>query len=171
MLFRSQNDSMSDIDFCTFLHKAFESVDAVLKDGGSFYIWHADIEGYNFREACKANNWRVRQCLIWNKNSMVVGRQDYQSKHEPCLYGWKDGASHTWYSDRKQTTVIDFDRPTRNGDHPTMKPVGLMGYLIKNSTKIGQVVLDTFGGSGSTLMACEQLDRIDRKSTRLNSSH
>lgn len=91
---------------------------------------------------------------------MVMGRQDYQWKHEPCLYGWKQGASHSWYSDRKQTTVIDFNKPQRNGEHPTMKPVGLMGYLIENSTKAEQVVLDTFGGSGTTLVACEQLDRI-----------
>lgn len=155
-----QNDSMSDNDFRTFLCNAFKAVDNVLKPGASFYIWHADSEGYNFRGACFETEWTVRQCLIWNKNCMVMGRQDYQWKHEPCLYGWKQGASHSWYSDRKQTTVIDFNKPQRNGEHPTMKPVGLMGYLIENSTKAEQVVLDTFGGSGTTLVACEQLDRI-----------
>lgn len=154
------NDSMSDNDFRTFLCNAFKAVDNVLKPGASFYIWHADSEGYNFRGACYDTEWKVRQCLIWNKNCMVMGRQDYQWKHEPCLYGWKSGASHTWQSDRKQTTVIDFNKPTRNGEHPTMKPVGLMGYLIENSTKPNQVVVDTFGGSGTTLIACQQLERV-----------
>ena len=98
-----------------------------MKPGASFYIWHADAEGYNFRGACRDNAWKVRQCLVWNKNSLVLGRSDYQWKHEPCLYGWKEGAGHAWYSDRKQTTVLDFDKPLRNGDHPTMKPVDLFG--------------------------------------------
>ena len=149
---------MSDNKFLNFLTDAFRTMLGVLKNGGAFYIWHADSEGYNFRAACKATGLDVRECLIWNKNSMVMGRQDYQWKHEPCLYGWKEGA-HQWYADRKQTTVIDFDRPTKNKEHPTMKPVGLMAYLIQNSTKEGDFVLDSFGGSGSTLIACEQTGR------------
>lgn len=153
-----KNDSMSDADFREFLQDAFATASATMKPGAPFYIWHADSEGYNFRAACKATGLDVRECLIWNKNSMVLGRQDYQWKHEPCLYGWKEG-SHKWYSDRKQTTVIDFDRPSKNAEHPTMKPIGLMAYLIQNSTKEGDFVLDSFGGSGSTLIACEQTGR------------
>lgn len=155
---RIENDSMSDADFREFLQDAFATASAAMKPGAAFYIWHADSEGFNFRAACKATGLDVRECLIWNKNSMVMGRQDYQWKHEPCLYGWKEG-SHKWFSDRKQTTVIDFDRPTKNKEHPTMKPVGLMAYLIQNSTKEGDFVLDSFGGSGSTLIACEQTSR------------
>lgn len=151
-----QNDSMSDGAFREFLQEAFFCANSVMKPGAAFYIWHADSEGYNFRTACKEVGWTVRQCLIWNKNSLVMGRQDYQWKHEPCLYGWKDGAGHTWNSDRKQTTVIDFDRPKRNDIHPTMKPIGLFDYLIRNSSKAGELVLDTFGGSGTCIMACEQ---------------
>ena len=151
-----QNDSMSDGAFREFLQEAFFCANSVMKPGAAFYIWHADSEGYNFRTACKEVGWMVRQCLIWNKNSLVMGRQDYQWKHEPCLYGWKDGAGHTWNSDRKQTTVIDFDRPKRNDIHPTMKPIGLFDYLIRNSSKAGELVLDTFGGSGTSIMACEQ---------------
>lgn len=151
-----QNDSMSDGAFREFLQEAFFCANSVMKPGAAFYIWHADSEGYNFRTACKEVGWTVRQCLIWNKNSLVMGRQDYQWKHEPRLYGWKDGAGHTWNSDRKQTTVIDFDRPKRNDIHPTMKPIGLFDYLIRNSSKNGELVLDTFGGSGTCIMACEQ---------------
>ena len=151
-----QNDNMSDGAFLEFLQKAFRAADGVMKPGAAFYIWHADSEGYNFRTACKAVGWTVRQCLIWNKNSLVMGRQDYQWKHEPCLYGWKDGAGHTWNSDRKQTTVLDFDRPKRNDIHPTMKPIGLFDYLIRNSSRKDQTVLDSFGGSGTAIMACEQ---------------
>lgn len=151
-----QNDSMSDGAFREFLQEAFFCANSVMKPGAAFYIWHADSEGYNFRTACKDIGWTVRQCLIWNKNSLVMGRQDYQWKHEPCLYGWKDGAGNTWNSDRKQTTVIDFDRPKRNDIHPTMKPIGLFDYLIRNSSKAGELVLDTFGGSGTCIMACEQ---------------
>lgn len=155
-----KNDSMEDGKFRQFLIDAFTCADAVMKPGASFYIWHADTEGFNFRWACKEANWKVRQCLIWNKSSLVMGRQDYQWKHEPCLYGWKDGASHFWNNDRKQTTVIDFDKPSKNGEHPTMKPVGLFDYQIKNNTKKGQKVLDLFGGSGTTIIACEQNGRI-----------
>lgn len=155
-----ENDSMEDGAFRQFLVDAFSMADTVLEPGGVFYIWHADSEGYNFRGACRDVGWKVRECLIWNKNAFVLGRQDYQWKHEPCLYGWKDGASHEWYSDRSQTTVIDCDRPMRNGDHPTMKPVELFRYLMENSTKKGDSVLDSFGGSGTTLVAAEQTGRI-----------
>lgn len=155
-----QNDNMGDAQFRQFLYDAFTTANIVMKEGAVFYIWHADSEGYNFRGACKDVDWTVRQCLIWNKNTMVLGRQDYHWKHEPCLYGWKDGASHLWASDRKQTTVIDFNKPSRNGEHPTMKPVGLFDYQIQNNTKGGDIVLDLFGGSGTTLIACEQNKRI-----------
>lgn len=157
-----KNDSMDNDSFRQFLRDAFSSADAVMKQGAVFYIWHADSEGYNFRGACFDIGWKVRQCLIWNKNSMVMGRQDYQWKHEPCLYGWKEGASHLWASDRKQTTVIDYQRPTKAEIHPTMKPVGLFDYQIKNNTKGGDIVLDLFNGSGTTIMACEQNGRAAR---------
>ena len=155
-----KNDNMDNDNFRKFLTDAFSTADSVMKEGAVFYIWHADSEGYNFRGACFDNNWKVRQCLIWNKNSMVMGRQDYHWKHEPCLYGWKDGASHLWASDRKQTTILDFDKPTKNAEHPTMKPVKLFDYQIRNNTKKDDVVLDLFGGSGTTLIACEQNGRI-----------
>ena len=157
-----QNDSLDDANFREFLKDAFFAADSVMKPGAVFYIWHADSEGYNFRGACRDVEWKVRQCLIWNKNVQVMGRQDYHWKHEPCLYGWKEGASHLWASDRKQTTVLDFDRPNRNGEHPTMKPVALFDYQIKNNTKGSDIVLDSFGGSGTTLIACEQNKRIAR---------
>ena len=154
-----KNDKMENDNFRMFLSDAFYAANTVLKDGGVFYIWHADSEGYNFRGACEDNGWKVRECLIWNKNSMVMGRQDYHWKHEPCLYGWKEGAGHLWNSDRKQTTVLDFERPTRNELHPTMKPISLFDYQIRNSSKDGESVLDLFGGSGTTLIACEQNNR------------
>lgn len=154
-----KNDKMDNDNCRQFLIDAFSNADMVMKPGAVFYIWHADSEGYNFRGACFDVGWTVRQCLIWNKNSMVMGRQDYQWKHEPCLYGWKEGAGHLWASDRKQTTVINFDKPTRNDMHPTMKPIPLFDYQIKNNTKGGDVVLDLFGGSGTTIMACEQNGR------------
>lgn len=155
-----ENDSMSNDEFEEFLINAFFAADGAMKSGAAFYIWHSDSEGFNFRGACFAVSWQVRQCLIWNKNAMVMGRQDYQWKHEPCLYGWKSGASHNWYSDRKQTTIMDFDKPLKNAEHPTMKPVELFAYQIKNSSKKGDIALDIFGGSGTTLVACEQLNRI-----------
>ena len=155
------NDSMDDASFRQFLRDAFSAADSVMKPGGVFYIWHADSEGYNFRGAVHDVGWTVRECLIWVKNSLVLGRQDYQWRHEPCLYGWKDG-THLWASDRKQTTVIEMDRPVRNGVHPTMKPVGLFDYQIKNNTRESDVVLDLFGGSGTTLIACEQNGRKSR---------
>lgn len=151
-----QNDNQSDAAFRQFLVDAFSAADMAIRPGAAFYIFHADSEGYNFRGACRDVGWQVRQCLIWNKNSLVLGRQDYQWKHEPCLYGWKAGAKHTWTNDRKQTTVIDYDRPTKSELHPTMKPIGLFDYLIRNNTHKGDKVLDVFGGSGTTIMACEQ---------------
>jgi len=185
-----QNDNMSDRAFLGFLTDAFRAADQVIKPGAAFYIWHADSEGLNFRRACEATGWRVRQCLIWNKNSLVLGRQDYQWKHEPCLYGWKNGAAHYFTDSRSETTVledrpninamskdelkqyikdiwnsqtattvIDCDRPSRSEEHPTMKPVNLIAYQISNSSKKGGKVLDLFGGSGTTLIACEQLQR------------
>ena len=154
-----KNDKQGDATFRQFLTDAFTNANAVMKPGAVFYIWHADSEGFNFRAACRDAGWQVRQCLIWNKSSLVMGRQDYQWKHEPCLYGWKDGASHLWASDRKQTTVLNFDKPQRNGEHPTMKPLALIAYQISNNTKGEDLVLDLFGGSGSTLIACEQLGR------------
>ncbi len=150
---------MGDADFRNFLIGAYKAADSVMAKGAAFYIWHADTEGYNFRAACSEVGWKLRQCLIWAKNSMVMGRQDYQWKHEPCLYGWKDGAGHKWYSDRKQTTVLNFDKPLCNAEHPTMKPVELFGYLMNNSSKKGDAVLDLFGGSGTTMVAAEQLGR------------
>ena len=154
-----QNDFMADEVFRTFLVNAFTAADSVMKQGAVFYIWHADSEGYNFRGACHELDWKVRQCLIWNKSCMVMGRQDYQWKHEPCLYGWKPGASHLWASDRTQTTVLNFDKPSRNKEHPTMKPIALFDYQIQNNTKSEDIVLDTFAGSGTTIMACEQNGR------------
>lgn len=158
------NDRMSRGAFCQFLTDAFSAALSVLKPGGALYIWHADSNGFDFRAALSECGVPVRECLIWVKNSMVLGRQDYQWQHEPCLYAWKDGASHTWMSDRKQTTLLKFDRPSRNAAHPTMKPVKLFAYLINNSSRPGEVVLDTFGGSGTTLIACEQLGRACRMS-------
>jgi len=157
-----KNDSMDDESFRGFLRDAFVSADTVMKAGAVFYIWHADSEGYNFRGACRDANWKVRQCLVWRKNSMVMGRQDYHWQHEPCLYGWKEGASHLWASDRKQTTILDFDRPSRSEDHPTMKPVALFEYQLLNNTKGGDIVLDSFGGSGTTLIAAEKNGRVAR---------
>ena len=153
------NDKQDADAFRAFLTDAFQAANGAMKPGAVFYIWHADSEGLNFRAACAAAGFTVRQCLIWNKNSMVIGRQDYQWKHEPCLYGWKEGAGHLWASDRKQTTVLNFDRPTRSKEHPTMKPVKLFDYQIQNNTKGGDCVLDLFGGSGTTLIACEQNGR------------
>lgn len=154
------NDNMSDGDFYNFLFSTFSNLYDNTMSGGAWYVWHADSEGHNFRLAMNNSGVRVRQCIIWNKNQIVMGRQDYQWKHEPCLYGWKDGAGHEWYSDRKQTTVLDFDKPQRNGEHPTMKPVPLISYLIENSSKKGDVVGDVFLGSGTTMVACEKLGRV-----------
>lgn len=157
-----QNDNMADDQFRQFLRDAYTAADAVMKPGAVFYIWHADSEGYNFRGAAKDTGWQVRQCLIWKKSAMVMGRQDYHWRHEPCLYGWKDGAGHLWSSDRKQTTILEFDKPSRNGEHPTMKPVELFEYQMLNNTKGADIVLDSFGGSGTTMIAAEKHGRHAR---------
>lgn len=154
-----QNDSMGDGDFYQFLYDFYTALASYTKAGGAWYVWHSDLEGANFRLAMKNAGIMVKQCLIWVKNSMVMGRKDYQSKHEPCLYGWKEGAAHGWYSDRKQTTVLNFDRPTRNAEHPTMKPIPLISYQIGNSSKQGDIVADAFGGSGTTMVAAHQMNR------------
>ena len=186
------NDRMADGQFREFLNKALNAADRHLKPGGVFYIWHAPTEGFNFISAVRDAGWAFKQVLIWNKNNMVLGRQDYQWKHEPCLYGWKPGAGHYFIDSRSQLTVyaneagefepekmtkaelvdlvkkignlptdvINEDKPLRSADHPTMKPLKLMGRCVKNSTRPAEVVLDSFGGSGSTLMACEQLGRV-----------
>ena len=182
------NDNMSNLEFYEFLKDVFTVADKNLKEGAAFYIWHGESESLNFRKACDYVGWNVKQCLIWVKNSITLGRQDYQWKHEPCLYGWKSGAGHYFIKNRKQPTVIDNsidlelmtaeelreyilelqepssilyeDKPLKNADHPTMKPVRLMKKQIKNSTKQGEIVLELFGGSGSTLLACEELGRV-----------
>lgn len=151
-----KNDRQEDDKFYKFLFNAFSAAKDNLKQGASFYIWYASSEVVNFTNAANNSGLSVREELIWEKNNLVMGRQDYQWKHEPCLYGWVEGGSHSWYSDRKQTTVMHFDKPQRADLHPTMKPVALFDYQIKNSTKSGDVVLDLFGGSGTTIMACEQ---------------
>ena len=156
------NDSMGNEEFRQFLRDAFVSANTVMKAGAVFYIWHADSESYNFRGAAQDAGWKVRQCLIWKKSSMVMGRQDYHWKHEPCLYGWKEGAGHLWSADRKQTTILEFDKPIRNGEHPTMKPVALFEYQMLNNTKGGDIVLDLFGGSGTTMLAAEKNGRHSR---------
>ena len=154
-----QNDSMSDESFYQFLYDFYTALGSYTKAGGAWYVWHADSEGANFRLAMKKSGIMVKQCLIWVKNSMVMGRQDYQWKHEPCLYGWKEGAAHGWYSDRKQTTILEFERPSRNAEHPTMKPIPLIAYQISNISKQGDIVADAFGGSGTTMVAAHQLNR------------
>ncbi|CCI82002.1 DNA modification methylase [Lactobacillus hominis] len=150
------NDKMENEQFMQFLVQAFSNASVNMKLGASFYIWFSDLATVQFNEAAKESGLNVKETLIWVKNNFVLGRQDYQHKHEPCLYGWVDGGSHSWYSDRKQTTILNFDKPQRSGLHPTMKPIPLFDYQIKNSSKSGDIVLDLFGGSGTTLMACEQ---------------
>lgn len=185
-----ENDDMSDANFVAFLEAAYRAADSVMKPGAGFYIWHADNRRESFLEALHAVPWTLRQALVWNKNSITLGRQDYQWKHEPCLYGWKDGAAH-YFIDRRNlttvieqqledidnltkaemkeillklrdempTTVIDCDKPAKSELHPTMKPVPLIGRQVRNSSRRGDIVLDIFGGSGTTLIACEQLGR------------
>jgi len=182
-----ENDNMGESAFDQFLYDSFQAADAVMKPGAAYYIWHADSNGYQFREAALKVGWQLRQCIIWVKNTFVLGRQDYQWRHEPCLYGWKDG-THWFTDDRTQSTVcensVDLkkltkdqlieliekqqetpqtvmweDKPLRNLLHPTMKPVMLMGKMIHNSCRPGGIVLDLFGGSGSTMIAAEQLNR------------
>lgn len=150
------NDKMTPDEFYKFLLSVFQNAKDNLKDGASFYIWFSDLTTVEFNNAANEAELLVKETLIWEKNNIVLGRQDYQHNHEPCLYGWVKGGSHSWYSDRKQTTVMHFDKPQRSDLHPTMKPVALFDYQIKNSTKSGDVVLDLFGGSGTTIMACEQ---------------
>lgn len=187
-----QNDAMSDDDFVRFLTDAFSTMNDSMIEGGVFYIWHADNTRYSFETAILNNGLSVKQTLIWVKNSLSMGRQDYQWKHESCLYGWKNGASHYFINDRTQTTVLEDkpninrmskdelkeyvkelqsvidagttiireDKPAISSEHPTMKPIKLLAHSIRNSSKRGDIVLDLFGGSGSTLIACEQLDRV-----------
>lgn len=155
-----QNDSMKDEEFYTFLLTAFQCMAEHLESGGSAYVFHADTEGLNFRKAFIDAGFHLAGVCIWVKNSLVLGRSDYQWQHEPVLFGWKKGGKHSWYSDRSQTTIWNYDKPKRNKNHPTSKPLDLLGYPICNSSQENAIVLDTFGGSGSTLMACEQLNRI-----------
>ena len=154
------NDNMADEDFYNFLLSAFRCMHSNLADDGSIYVWHADTEGLNFRKAFKDARFYLSGCCIWKKNSLVLGRSPYQWIHEPCLYGWKQKGKHRWYTDRKQTTVWEHNKPRSSKDHPTMKPVPLMAYPIKNSTMSNGIVLDPFLGSGSTLIACEETQRI-----------
>ena len=156
------NDNMGDSEFYQFLLSAFQSMYANLADDGSVYIWHADTEGLNFRKAFKEAGFYLSGCCIWKKNALVLGRSPYQWIHEPCLYGWKKAGKHQWYADRKQTTVWEYAKPRSSKDHPTMKPVPLMAYPIKNSTMTNSIVLDPFLGSGSTLIACEETERVCR---------
>lgn len=157
-----ENDAMDNEEFYTFLYDFYTALTTVVKKGGAIYVWHAASEIINFAKAMVDAGWLLKQQLIWVKNTMVIGRQDYQWKHEPCLYGWLKGDSHKWYSDRKQTTVIECNKPTRNGEHPTMKPIGVFAYQITNSSKRSDIVIDAFGGSGTTMVACEQLKRKAR---------
>ena len=154
-----QNDNMSDGQFREFLSGAFQCASSFLEQGAAFYIFHSDSESVNFRLAANANELEVHETLYWVKNSFVLGRFDYHYQSESVLYGWKPGASHNWYSDRCQTNLLNFDKPKCNDVHPSMKPVEMLVYLVKNSSSRGQTVLDNFGGSGSTLIACEQTGR------------
>lgn len=156
------NDNMGDSEFYNFLLSAYRCMHANLADDGNIYVWHADTEGLNFRKAFKDAGFYLSGCCIWKKNSLVLGRSPYQWIHEPCLFGWKQKGKHQWYSDRKQTTVWEYDKPRSSADHPTMKPIPLMCYPIQNSTMTNGVVLDPFLGSGSTLIACCQTNRICR---------
>lgn len=155
-----QNDSIKNEEFYNFLLSAFKNMAEHLEKGGAAYVFHADTEGLNFRRAFVDAGFHLAGCCIWVKDSLVLGRSDYQWQHEPVLYGFMQNGRHPWYSDRKQTTIWNFAKPKRNADHPTSKPLDLLGYPIGNSTQANAVVIDTFGGSGSTLMACEQMNRI-----------
>ena len=155
-----QNDSMDNNDFYEFLYLSFKNMADHLENGGAAYVFHADTEGLNFRKAFIDAGFHLAGCCIWVKDSLVLGRSDYQWQHEPVLYGFLQNGKHPWYSDRKQTTIWNFDKPKKNSNHPTSKPLDLLAYPIKNSTQANAIVIDTFGGSGSTLMACEQMNRI-----------
>ena len=154
------NDNMSDGDFYQFLLSMFTQVENHMETDASIYVFHADTEGLNFRKAFKDAGFYLSGCCIWKKNSLVLGRSPYQWQHEPCLYGWKKKGKHQWFSDRKQTTIWEYDRPKSSKDHPTMKPIQLMAYPIQNSSMRGTVVLDPFLGSGSTLIAADQTGRV-----------
>ena len=155
-----KNDSLKNEEFYTFLLSAFKAASEHMEKGGAAYVFHADTEGLNFRRAFSDAGFHLAGCCIWVKDSLVLGRSDYQWQHEPVLYGFLQNGKHPWYSDRKQTTVWQFAKPKRNENHPTSKPLDLLGYPIGNSTQENAIVLDTFGGSGSTMMACEQMNRI-----------
>ena len=155
-----QNDSMKNEEFYNFLLASFKCMAEHLENGGSAYVFHADTEGLNFRKAFIDAGFPLAGCCIWVKDSLVLGRSDYQWQHEPVLYGFMQNGKHKWYSDRKQTTIWNFDKPKRNANHPTSKPLDLLSYPIGNSPQENGVVIDTFGGSGSTMMACEQMNRI-----------
>ena len=157
-----KNDNMANEKFYEFLLAAFQNMESVMASDASIYVFHADTEGLNFRRAFADAGFYLSGCCIWKKQSLVLGRSPYQWQHEPVLYGWKKNGKHQWYTGRKETTIWEFDKPKKNGDHPTMKPIPLLAYPIGNSSMANSVVLDPFGGSGSTLIACEQLGRICR---------
>ena len=157
-----KNDNMAGEKFYEFLLAAFQNMESVMATDASIYVFHADTEGLNFRRAFADAGFYLSGCCIWKKQSLVLGRSPYQWQHEPVLYGWKKNGKHQWYTGRKETTIWEFDKPKKNGDHPTMKPIPLLAYPIGNSSMANSVVLDPFGGSGSTLIACEQTDRICR---------
>ncbi len=154
-----KNDNMADDAFYQFLLAAFQNTEAAMADDASIYVFHADTEGLNFRRAFADAGFRLSGTCIWKKQSLVLGRSPYQWQHEPILFGWKKKGKHQWYTGRKESTIWEFDKPKKNGDHPTMKPIPLLAYPIMNSSMSNTLVLDPFGGSGSTLIACEQTDR------------
>lgn len=154
-----KNDHMANDAFYQFLLDAFTNMESVMADDASIYVFHADTEGLNFRRAFTDAGFYLSGCCIWKKNSLVLGRSPYQWIHEPVLFGWKKSGKHAWYAGRKETTVWEYDKPKKNADHPTMKPIALLAYPIMNSSMTGTIVLDPFGGSGSTLIACEQSER------------
>ena len=154
-----KNDNMDNDKFYNFLLDAFSNMEKVMADDASIYVFHADTEGLNFRKAFNDAGFYLSGCCIWKKPSLVLGRSPYQWQHEPCLYGWKKKGKHQWYSGRKETTIWEFEKPKKNADHPTMKPIALLAYPISNSSMSNTLILDPFGGSGSTLIACEQTDR------------
>ena len=155
-----QNDNMADEKFYQFLLDAFTLTEKAMARDASIYVYHADTEGLNFRRAFSDAGFYLSGTCIWKKQSLVLGRSPYQWQHEPVLFGWKKMGKHAWYSDRKQSTIWEFDKPKKNADHPTMKPVPLIAYPVVNSSMTGCIVLDPFGGSGSTLIACEQTGRV-----------
>ena len=155
-----KNDNMEDDKFYQFLFNSFVNMEQAMADDASIYVFHADTEGLNFRKAFQDAGFYLSGCCIWKKPSLVLGRSPYQWQHEPCLYGWKKKGKHKWYAGRKETSVWEFEKSKKNADHPTMKPIALLAYPIKNSSMTNSLVLDPFAGSGSTLIACEQTGRI-----------